>query len=95
MHKPRKLVQRTLYSQVEELKNRVDADIRSSCSEPVKIFKGRKKQSIKDPFYEQFDDEEDYLLTHMAEMITKRKKEQAAAALLNEYEQGIDQEQSL
>ena len=76
-HKPRKLVQRTLYSQIEDMKDRVDADIRSNCSEPVKILKGRKKQSIKDPFYQEFDDEEDYLLTHIAEMITKRKREQA------------------
>ena len=50
-HKPRKLIQRTLYSQVEDMKDKVDADIRSNYSEPVKIFKGRKKQSIKDPFY--------------------------------------------
>lgn len=69
------------------MRERLEAEVRSTFSEQVKLKKPRR--SAKDPFYLQFDNEEDYLLTHLAEMIAQKKKE-AKAAQDNEVE--VDQE---
>ncbi|CDW86559.1 UNKNOWN [Stylonychia lemnae] len=83
--KPPKYKQRTIYSQlveIQELQEIETAQKNQAQSENIEgTLKNRKyKKRVQKKLFAEHDDEEDYLLTHMAEIIRQNKKNQSRSS---------------
>jgi hypothetical protein len=62
------------------MRENIECEERSVYSDSLAKPMSRKRlpkkanNGVQDPFYDQFDNEEDYLLTHLAEVIYQNKK---------------------
>lgn len=72
------MVQKTMYSQIEEMKDRLEGGekktLYSEDAQEPKKYKKRRTGPNNGEFYEKYDNEEDWLLTHLSETIMRSKK---------------------
>ena len=81
------------------MRDRLEGDEVSLCSlqpaqiESLEIIKKEpKRKAVNEPFYEQFEGEEDYLLTHLAEYILNSKMKAVDVAALENGSLNQDQD---